>query len=212
MTVERLDVHRGSSRRAVDARPSRALVDALTREIETLRGRLQAAEAHLAEAEHTADLDQLLPVFNRRAFMRELNREIGLVARYGTPAALLFLDLDSFKLLNDTHGHAAGDAALIHFAELLRRNIREGDIMGRLGGDEFAIILAHADEAAAERKGQSLLALLAANPALWNGADLRFGFCFGSAALKSGETAEDAVARADAAMYARKRADHSVTR
>src|SRR5215510_13086233 len=103
----------------------------------------------LAVAEDLADRDTLTPTLNRRAFIRELHRTMSEVERYKTPAAVLYVDLDGFKALNDCYGHAAGDAVLKHVGRLLVDSVRESDIVGRLGGDEFGIILnrAPADEA-----------------------------------------------------------------
>ena len=117
---------------------------ALAEEVVWLRqeeGRLRQA---LVEAERLADHDALCPVFNRRAFERELGREMALAARHGTPLCLVYVDLDRFKLVNDRFGHAAGDAALRQVCSILRSLVRQTDIVGRLGGDEFGIILTHA--------------------------------------------------------------------
>ncbi len=100
--------------------------------------------------EKTADQDQLLPLLNRRAFVRELTRYIAFTGRYNTPASLIYFDLNHFKQINDTHGHAGGDAALEHFAETLLSHVRDSDCVGRLGGDEFGVLLTHADQASLE--------------------------------------------------------------
>ena len=71
------------------------------------------------------------------AFLRSLARIIAYVGRYGAACSLLYFDVDGLKSINDTHGHAAGDAALVHIADLLRSSIRTSDVVGRLGGDEF---------------------------------------------------------------------------
>src|SRR5213078_3970705 len=101
-------------------------------EVDALRRELQQTKTRLEAAEKEADQDQLLPVLNRRAFVRELTRNIAFTARYGTPASLLFFDLDGFKQVNDTFGHAGGDAVLAHFAQVLRENVRDSDCVGRL--------------------------------------------------------------------------------
>lgn len=175
-------------------------------EVQALRRELRNAKVRLEDAEREADQDQLLPVLNRRAFVRELTRHIAYSSRYGTQASLVYFDLDGFKLVNDTHGHAAGDAVLSHFAETLARNVRDSDVVGRLGGDEFGIILAHVGQEQANRKASSLRDALRANPAVFNGQTLPVGVSFGALELKAHENAEGAMARADEAMYARKRA------
>src|ERR1700759_2199620 len=81
-------------------------------EVDNLRRELSAMKGRLEEAEKNADQDQLLPVLGRRAFVRELTRYIAFTGRYGTPASLIYFDLNGFKSVNDTHGHAGGDAVL----------------------------------------------------------------------------------------------------
>jgi diguanylate cyclase (GGDEF)-like protein/PAS domain S-box-containing protein len=99
-----------------------------------------------AELKFLADHDSLTGLFNRRRFQTELERELAGAARYGTGGATLILDLDNFKLVNDSHGHAAGDELLCCVAQGLRERLRRTDILARLGGDEFGIILPHADD------------------------------------------------------------------
>src|SRR5205823_5820822 len=87
------------------------------------------------------DSDPLTGIQNRRGLARELERAIAYVKRYGASAALVYLDLDAFKPINDRHGHAAGDAVLRAVAALLHRCVRASDIVARIGGDEFAVLL-----------------------------------------------------------------------
>jgi diguanylate cyclase (GGDEF)-like protein len=175
-------------------------------EVDSLNGELIQLRSRLERAEREADQDQLLPVLNRRAFVRELTRHIALAGRYGTPASVVYFDLDDFKLINDTYGHPGGDAVLAHFAQTLTDNVRESDVVGRLGGDEFAVILTHAGQDQANRKAQGLIDALSTQPANYNGQVLPVGVSFGAFELKAGENAEAAMARADEAMYCRKRA------
>jgi len=215
MTIERLEGRRKATARRPPREAAvleaeltprvRTMLDSLTGEVETLRRDLQAARDRLELAERVADQDQLLPVLNRRAFVRELARHIGLAARYGTPASLLYFDLDGFKRINDAYGHAGGDAVLANFARILCGQVRDSDVVGRLGGDEFGIILAHANEAQAHRKASALMDALSATPAEWNGMRLAVSFSFGAFELSSSENAETAIMRADDAMYAQKR-------
>jgi diguanylate cyclase (GGDEF)-like protein len=175
-------------------------------EVESLRRDLQKTRARLDEMEQVADRDQLLPVLNRRAFVRELTRHIGYAVRYGTPASLLYFDLDGFKLINDSHGHPAGDAVLEHFAARLIAHVRDSDVVGRLGGDEFGVILSHANQLQAQTKAQSLADALQNSPANWQGHNIPVAFSFGAFELTAGDSADLAIARADEAMYAHKRA------
>ena len=178
----------------------------LVSDTKILRSELQQTRSQLENAERAADQDHLLPVLNRRAFVRELTRHIAFSARYGMPASLLYFDLDGFKRVNDTYGHAGGDAVLTHFAQTLTQHVRESDVVGRLGGDEFGIVLAHAGHEQADKKAQSLLETLRECPTIFNGHALPVGVSYGAFELRVGEDAESTMARADAAMYSRKRA------
>jgi diguanylate cyclase (GGDEF)-like protein len=177
----------------------------LVADTQILRHELQQTRSLLECAERAADQDHLLPVLNRRAFVRELTRQIAFSARYGVPASLIYFDLDGFKRINDTYGHAGGDAVLAHFAATLTRHVRESDVVGRLGGDEFGIVLAHAGQEQAEWKAQSLLDTLSACPATFDGGVLPVGVSYGAFELRAGDDAQSTMARADAAMYSRKR-------
>ena len=178
----------------------------LMSEVENLRRELTYTRARLDEVEKAADQDQLLPLLNRRAFVRELTRYISLTGRYNTPASLIYFDLNYFKQINDTHGHAGGDAALKHFAETLMSHVRDTDCVGRLGGDEFGVLLNHADQHNALKKADGLAEALRASPTIWNGQAIPVSFSYGAFELKPGDSADLAMARADEAMYAQKRA------
>jgi diguanylate cyclase (GGDEF)-like protein len=184
----------------------RDAIMALMGEVETLRRELQETRTRLEEAENAADQDHLLPVFNRRAFVRELTRHSGFAHRYRIPASLIYFDLDGFKQVNDTYGHAGGDAVLAHFAQMMLSNVRSGDVVGRLGGDEFGIILSHADQNQAHRKADVLAAKLNDRPTVWEGHAIPVSFSYGAFQLQPGEDAAIAMTRADEAMYAQKRA------
>jgi diguanylate cyclase (GGDEF)-like protein/PAS domain S-box-containing protein len=109
-----------------------------------------------AQLHHLADHDPLTGVFNRTRFERELDREAAHARRYGKGGALLALDLDHFKYVNDSLGHAAGDDMIRQVAAVLRQRLRASEILARLGGDEFAIILPHADETQATEASRKL--------------------------------------------------------
>ena len=163
----------------------------------------------LAIAQALADRDPLVPVFNRRAVLRELQRVVSYIERYKTQAAVIFLDMDGFKALNDGYGHAVGDAALAHVAKLLLNQVRESDIVGRVGGDEFAIVLANATPEEARRKALSLSTVIAETPFIFEGVRHTLGATIGVHTFDGAEAAEGAealVARADEAMYAAKHA------
>ena len=103
---------------------------------------------------HIADHDALTGLFNRRRFEQELDRHIAHGRRYGMDGALLVIDLDRFKRVNDGHGHRAGDRVLAEVASVLRKRLRESDILARFGGDEFAVLMPHGGAAGGRRAGE----------------------------------------------------------
>ena len=177
----------------------------LMSEVDNLRRELQAARQRLDEAEKNADQDQLLPMLNRRAFVRVLTRQISLADRYGTASSLIYFDLNEFKSINDRYGHPGGDAVLQHFAGVLAANVRDSDCIGRLGGDEFGVLLSHADQAQAHKKADLLAEQVHRSPTIWNGHAIPLSFAYGAFEMKAGGDADTAIARADEAMYAHKR-------
>ena len=183
----------------------RDAIMSLMAEVDRLRQDLERMQKRLEAAETVADQDGMLPVLNRRAFVREMSRIMSFGDRYNLNASLIYFDLDGFKTVNDSFGHAAGDAALHHVANLLIDNVRESDIVGRLGGDEFGVILAKADQAQADKKARSLSDLFLAQPFEWAGKPLALSFAYGVHAFKKGEDVDLAMANADKAMYAAKR-------
>ena len=129
----------------------------LMAEIETLRDTVKSQQARIAYLEQLADQDSLTPVANRRAFIRELSRITSFGERYGATSSVIYFDLNGLKEINDTYGHAAGDAAIVKVADILLEHVRESDLVGRLGGDEFGVLLSQADEGAARTKAQTLI-------------------------------------------------------
>ena len=170
----------------------------LKAEVEALRARAEAAEA---AAEH----DVLTPVLNRRGFVAAMTRTMAYCTRYKVPAALLYLDLDGFKGVNDALGHAAGDAALVRVAEILLENVRATDAVGRLGGDEFAVLLLNAGLDEGREKAASLRAALEGADFRWDGNVAALAGSFGVRAFTGHTDVEDWLAEADAAMWVRKR-------
>lgn len=174
--------------------------------LERLTAELADAKAKLEAAEELADRDTLAPVFNRRAFLRELHRTMSEVERYKTPAAVIYIDLDGFKAVNDEYGHSAGDAVLRHVGLLLTDSVRESDVVGRLGGDEFGIILNRATAEEAAAKAASLSDKINSSAILYAGVPHRIRASVGVHAIAMVEDPETAIARADEAMYAEKHA------
>jgi diguanylate cyclase (GGDEF)-like protein len=186
-------------------RRTRAAIEALSEEVLALREESGALKTALADAELLADNDALLPIFNRRAFEREVRREIALSGRFQTPLSLIFIDLDNFKLVNDIYGHAAGDSVLLKVADILQDRTRETDIVGRLGGDEFGVVLAHATYDDTQRKAAQLAAAIDAlevrDEASPDTPIVRIGASCGVVEWRTGQTAAALIARADQAMF-----------
>jgi diguanylate cyclase (GGDEF)-like protein len=179
--------------------------------LERLTGELAELKAKLEAAEALADRDTLAPVFNRRAFLRELHRTMSEVERYKTPAAVIYIDLDGFKSVNDEYGHSAGDAVLRHVGLLLMDSVRESDVVGRLGGDEFGVVLNRATAEEAAAKAASLSDKINSSAILYAGVPHRIRASVGVHPIAVVEDPETAIARADEAMYAEKHARRAQT-
>jgi diguanylate cyclase (GGDEF)-like protein len=178
-----------------------ALVGQLADQNALLSAALGEAKVRLEELEQLADTDTLTPLPNRRRFVRELERVTAQAKRHGTPAAVLYVDLDSLKAINDLHGHFAGDAALIHVARLLGSLIRTTDVAARIGGDEFALILDHLDHNSAIETADRIGRCIAANPLDLGGTLVKLEASIGTATVMPGDTVEDVMQRADRNMY-----------
>jgi diguanylate cyclase (GGDEF)-like protein len=176
----------------------------LQSEIAQLRAQVATLQAKVEQLDALAHQDTLIELLNRRGFMRQLEGLIGRVSRYGEEAALLFVDLDGLKMINDSFGHPAGDEALIRVADLLMSGVRQGDCVARIGGDEFGILLAHADEKAAHETAERLVDRIAGHDFRHEGASLPLSVAIGVTCIEAGDTAQSVMARADAAMYAKK--------
>jgi diguanylate cyclase (GGDEF)-like protein len=189
---------------------SRAAMAQLLAENEGLRAALDEMRGRVEELERLADTDTLTPLPNRRVFVREVERVSRQVARYGTPAAVMFVDVNALKVINDAHGHQAGDAALIHVAAILKREVRATDVVARIGGDEFGLLLDHLDEYAARAKVKSLVTVLANEPLDVGAAQLAVGLSVGLTMIRAGDNVDAILARADSEMYAAKAAQRSL--
>src|SRR6185312_15660854 len=165
----------------------REVSDAALAALERLAAERDDLKDKLAAAEALADRDTLTPTFNRRAFLRELHRTMSEVERYKTPAAVLYVDLDGFKALNDCYGHAAGDAVLKHVGRLLVDSVRESDVIGRLGGDEFGVILNRANSDEARAKARTLSDFLNSSVIVHAGEAHRIAISIGVHALAMAE-------------------------
>jgi diguanylate cyclase (GGDEF)-like protein len=177
----------------------------LAAEVARLEAELAAMRARVAELETHAERDPLTGVLNRRGFERELARAAAYVRRYGGNAALIYVDLDRFKPVNDRNGHAAGDAVLKAVAAALLGTVRASDAVARVGGDEFAVLLWNLTAQAARNKADALERAIAATAVPWGEHALMVGATAGIAELAAESDGLDLLARADAAMYERKR-------
>ena len=185
--------------RVVTADPS-----ALIAEISRLRGEVARLESRVEELDRLANMDTFVPVANRRGLIVHLDMMIARFERHGTPAALLFVDVDGLKALNDTFGHSAGDAALIHLTETMIASVRQTDMVARIGGDEFAILLDHADEDSARETAARLADQVADCEFCFEGTCLPLSIAIGFTPVQQGDSPLSVMDRADEAMYRHK--------
>ena len=183
----------------------RAAIMSLMEEVERLRDELRKNRNRVQRLELLADQDALAPVANRRAFVREMSRIMDFSQRYGSASSVLYFDVDGLKIINDTHGHAAGDAVLLFISNVLVENIRGSDFVGRLGGDEFGVLLAQTDKQGAYEKAVTLAEAVASKEFLWKGVRLPLSLSYGSYSIQPGEDVTTALSNADKAMYDNKR-------
>ncbi|MCC6482207.1 MAG: GGDEF domain-containing protein [Sphingomonadaceae bacterium] len=187
---------------------SAAVIAELKAEVVALRREARMLRIANAELERVAIRDTLTPLYNRRYFLGALHERIVRARRYGTSSALLFIDINRMKHINDKFGHSAGDFALVHAAQLVHAHIRETDVAARLGGDEFALIIEEVDEVRTEAKAEQLGRLLRGTDCRYAEAVLPVSASIGWAMLMPDDTVDALIERADANMYARKRAWH----
>ena len=176
----------------------------LASEIARLRNEIARLQSQVQQLDQLAHLDPLIGLPNRRGFMRQLDALIARIKRYGDHGAMLFVDIDGLKGINDSSGHKAGDEALIRVAELLVSGVRSGDCVARLGGDEFGILLEHADEAIAEETAARLVDRIADCDFSHEGALLPLSVAIGIGMIAADDDAEAVMSRADEAMYQKK--------
>lgn len=145
--------------------------------------------------------DGLTRAYSRRSILDELERELQRCKRAGGKLAVLVLDIDHFKAINDRYGHAAGDAALRHFAQVVQRAVRASDRFGRLGGEEFVLLMYDCDPARALVQAQRVCDALRDTPFHLQGREVRMTTSGGLASYQSGDSADGILARADDALY-----------
>jgi diguanylate cyclase (GGDEF)-like protein len=176
---------------------------------QVLMNLVDVSERHRYEQELAAlaDSDPLTGLANRRRFSQELNRHVAECRRYGVRGGVLLLDLDHFKAVNDTLGHAAGDELLTVVAEILRHRLRGTDVVARLGGDEFAVLLPHADRKAVEMVSQSVVDEIRTRLCGLGDTRAQVTVSVGGTLVSSAHSSgAEVLAAADVAMYAAKAA------
>lgn len=181
-----------TAKRALDAAKS------VDKEISRLQQRI-------AELEYLAETDELTGLLNRRGFNQVLNRTLSNASRYDERGVLVYIDLDGFKPINDTYGHAAGDEVLRRVGRLLHDNIRDTDYVGRLGGDEFAILLARTSWENGLSRAEVIDKHLNSAVIDWHGRIIAIKGSLGLQTYGARDEGLDLLSRADDAMYRTKR-------
>lgn len=184
----------------------------LSRKVALLQAQLRRAKARIAILEARADTDPLTDVANRRGFERDLRRALAYAIRYRVSAAVIFIDIDRLKPVNDTFGHAAGDALLKAVARALTGSVRASDIVARIGGDEFAVLMWNLGNGVAAKRALVLEQIIAATILTYDGQTIEVSASAGFAMLGADDTPASVLARADRAMYVRKSKRKSMRR
>ncbi len=166
-----------------------------------LEHEISALKEDLAEMEQHAYHDVLTGLSNRRFFVESLEKRIARCQRYGDNSALLFLDVDNLKAVNDQHGHAAGDVLLVRLAAILKNHTRTSDVIARIGGDEFGMLLDNLDDDQVEDKIDFLVRQFGKENCVHDGNRLPLGAAIGYCLIGPKDTVESLMSRADAEMY-----------
>ena len=190
--------------RSAPARRPQVPADGAKQTIRRLKIQLAEAERRIEALQASADTDFLLDILNRRGFQRELHRAIAYIKRYHASGALIVLDVDRLKPINDAYGHAAGDQVLKAITAVLSSQVRSSDVIGRLGGDEFALLLWNLSETDAKAKAASLEQAIDQLAFDFRGSTITAGASAGVAILGPHAEAGKALEEADSAMYVRK--------
>ena len=181
-----------------------AAEEALTAAIDAER-RLAEQDKRVEVLERLARTDELTALLNRRGFHAELRRAVSAAGRYDERGVLIYVDLDGFKPINDTYGHAAGDEVLRRVADTLRDHIRDTDSVGRMGGDEFCVLLTRTSWKDGLAKAKDLERSLNNTFVGWRGRMIAVRASLGVHAYGSKDDSADLLDRVDDAMYATKR-------
>jgi diguanylate cyclase len=178
----------------------------MKRQLDSAEQRLEAQAAQIESTAAAARTDPLTQLANRRAMDEELARCVADFSRRGTPATVMLLDVDHFKRFNDTHGHQAGDAALVTVARTLRSAIGDLGLVARWGGEEFAVVLAGRTVAESSVLCEQARQAVSSTPVRWSRSELHLTASAGVAEILPREAEEDCLGRADLGLYASKNA------
>ncbi len=181
---------------------AQSLVD----EIDGLKAQVVQLEDQVRELEKLAHLDPLVLLPNRRGLFRDFENVIARLNRYAGSAAMIFVDVDGLKLINDRFGHSAGDAALIKIAQMLVEGVRASDTVARLSGDEFIILLLDVDELGAWNTALRVVEATLASPLAIDHHSIPLSIAVGVSMINAGDEPDDVISRADRAMYSIKAA------
>ena len=176
------------------------IVARLSDENALLRASLAELRARLEEMEQSSERDPLTGLPNRPSFMRALDRVVSQANRHGTPAALLYLDVDGLERINAQYGQIAGDAALIHVGKLLQDLVRTTDFAARVAGDEFAMVLDHLDQDSAIETADRIGRCISETPLDLGNSTLPLRASIGVATILRGDTLEDVLRRGEVTM------------
>ena len=176
---------------------------------EDMLGEIAQLRLRILELEHAADTDPLVPVYNRRAFLREIARAQTVMARYDMESSIIFVDLNGFKSVNDRFGHGIGDQLLQKIGTVLQAGVRDCDMVARLGGDEFGVLLFKSNLTVARAKAQTLCCRISEQSIELPTGKVGTSASWGVAPCEPGDTVEQVLARADRAMYMAKRSRNS---
>lgn len=187
------------------ARASRRVIETMLAYAAEAEQRLADQATRIRYLETLSTTDELTGLLNRRGFDDALQRALANAERHGETGLIAYIDLDGFKTINDTRGHAAGDTVLFAVAGLLREHARQTDVIARLGGDEFAILFARADVPGLKGRLRALNRMLNSAVVSAGGADVRLAASMGLVPYGPGSDAGALIGEADAAMYRKKR-------
>jgi len=164
---------------------------------------------HIEHLQHLSTCDQLTGILNRRGFESELEHVLERARRYGEQGAIIYIDLDHFKQVNDTYGHPAGDAVLSEVASILGEGVRGTDYVARLGGDEFVVLLVNATKGQVHNRARLLEQELNHAHVQWMGNTLPISASTGVQLYNKSNCDKELLEKADAAMYEQKQKRHA---